>query len=457
MHSRRNTSFLRAGIGVLVAVLALGGLPTYAATERKPVKPGFNLFSKQQDIAMGQEAAVEIEKEVQIVNDRELTAYIEKIGKKLAQHSQDPEYPFTFKLVADPAINAFALPGGPIYIHTGLITSADNEAQVAGVMGHEIGHVVLRHSTNQASKATMFQLPAMLAAGILDQKGGMLSALGQLGLGLGLNSALLSYSRKAEHDADIVGARMLSAAGYSPVEMATFFQKLEEAGGGGGPQFMSSHPNPGNRVEYVTAEITGYRNSTDYITNTREFPAMKARAAKIQPSKKAAAAPPTGGGQTADGASRVVDGVYKGDGYSFRMPSSWQARPSQQDPGMAALPSNGVVGEGIARGILVGFSDADGANLQRATDSLVKTLTSTNKGLAAMDGQRQGVRIDGATGESLFLEGPSPINGEREYVWLVTALHPNKKLFYMAMISPTGEYNELRGRFEEAVRSLQLK
>lgn len=451
MNSTRNNPIYRRGILALVAMLALSALPLQAAKERKPIKPGFNLFSKEQDIAMGQEAAVEIEKEVQVLDDPELTAYIAKIGQNLARNSQDPSYPFVFKVVADDAINAFALPGGPIYIHTGLIKAADNEAQVAGVMGHEIGHVVLRHSTNQASKASMFQLPALLAAGMLDKQGGMLAALGQVGLGLGLNSALLSYSRKAEHDSDIVGARMLAETGYSPVEMATFFKKLEEAGGGGGPQFLSSHPNPGNRVEYVTDEITGYRNSTDYITNTPEFAKMKQRAMRATPAK------PVASGDGGSSSAGVVDGVYQGDGYSFQTPAGWQARPSQGDPGMAALPANGVVGEGIARGILVGFSEADGSNLQRSTDKLLGTLKSQNKGLELMSGQRQGVQIDGASGESLFLEGPSPISGQREYVWLITALHPSKGLFYMAMISPTAEYEELRGRFEEAVRTIDFR
>lgn len=455
MYSRKKSSMLRAGIAALAAVLALSSAPLQAATERKPVKPGFNLFSKEQDIALGQEAAAEIEKEVEVVNDKQLTSYVERIGKRLAPHSQDPDYPFTFKVVADPNINAFALPGGPIYIHTGLITSADNEAQVAGVMGHEIGHVVLRHSTNQASKATLFQLPAMLAAGVLDKKGGMLAGLGQLGLSLGLNSALLSYSRKAEHDSDIVGARMLAAAGYSPLEMATFFEKLEAAGGGGGgPQFLSSHPNPGNRVKYVTEAITGYRNSTDYITNTPEFAKMKQRAQRIQPSKSSAA---PSGGQAAGGSAQVVDGVYQGDGYAFQPPAGWQARPSQEGGGMAALPANGIVGEGIARGILVGYSEADGSNLQRSTDKLLKTLQSQNNGLEPLSGMRQGLRVDGQPGESVFLEGPSPINGEREYVWLVSALHPSKGLFYMAMISPTGEYDQLRGLFEDSVRTITLQ
>ncbi|MDA1235624.1 MAG: M48 family metalloprotease, partial [Acidobacteria bacterium] len=105
------------------------------------------------------------------------------------------------------------MPGGPIYVNSGLIAVADNEAQVAGVIAHEVGHVVLRHSTNQASKRSIFQLPAALAAGALGDSGGLLGSLSNIGLGFGLNSVFMKYSRSAEHDADIVGARMMAAAG----------------------------------------------------------------------------------------------------------------------------------------------------------------------------------------------------------------------------------------------------
>ncbi|MEZ5366138.1 MAG: M48 family metallopeptidase [Bryobacterales bacterium] len=208
------------GITAFTLAVLMAGAGAQAATKRKEIKPGFNLFSKDQDIQLGQEAAAEIEKEVEVVKDKQLTDYVSALGNKLAKNSQDPSYPFTFKVVADDSINAFALPGGPIYVNTGTIAQADNEAQLAGVIAHEIGHVVLRHSTNQASKASLFQLPAVLAGGALGKAGGLLGALGQVGLSLGLNSALLKYSRNAEHDADIVGARDMAETGYSPVEMA---------------------------------------------------------------------------------------------------------------------------------------------------------------------------------------------------------------------------------------------
>ena len=198
--------------GLPIAVILLAGL----AEAQQRIKPGLNFFSPEQDVQLGREAAAEIEKQVSVVKDERLTQYVARIGKRLADASPAPEYPYTFKVVAHPAINAFALPGGPIYVHTGLITASDNEAQMAGVLAHEVGHVALRHSTNRASKAQMFQLPLVLAGGLLDKKGGMLGGLAQLGIGFGLNSMFLKYSRTAEKQADILGARMMADVGYGP-------------------------------------------------------------------------------------------------------------------------------------------------------------------------------------------------------------------------------------------------
>lgn len=445
---------LRAAPAVLLAVALatpFGGLELASAQE--PIKPGFNLFSKEQDIQMGQEAAADIEKELEIVEDKQLNDYISRIGQKLARNSQDPDYPFTFKVVADDSINAFALPGGPIYLHTGLITAADNEAELAGVIGHEIGHVVLRHSTNQASKASMFKLPALLAAGMLDQQGGMLAALGQIGISLGLNSALLSYSRKAEHDSDIVGARMLAASGYNPVSMASFFEKLDAASGGSrAPQFFSSHPNPGNRVEYVTEEIARYRRG-DYTTNTAEFPRMKARAEHITPSKKSA-----DGAQGSAAAPAPGDGAYAGDGYRLEYPEGWREYPGNGTVTIA--PDNGLVrgSDGqtsIARGLMAGWFESD-AGQSRATSALIGEFEGGNEGLQTIRGQRRDMRIGGRAGESVFLQGKSPIQGQTEYIWMVTSAEANR-LFYLLLIAPESEYNDLRGTFEDIVRSIKFQ
>src|SRR5271165_6804351 len=159
----RSTKFA-SSVLVLFAMSALAQGPTQ-------IKPGFNLFSKQQDVQLGQETAAQVRKQMAVIKDPTLTAYVNAVGRRLmmSPEAKASGYLFTFEVVADPSINAFALPGGPMFINTGLLRAADNEAQLAGVMGHEMSHVILRHGTNQASKANLVELPAMLASQI-DRK-----------------------------------------------------------------------------------------------------------------------------------------------------------------------------------------------------------------------------------------------------------------------------------------------
>ncbi len=216
----------------------------------KPPKPGFNLFSKEKDIQLGKEAAAEVEKKYQVIHDAVLQRYIDALGAKLARSQYANDFPYSFKVVADDSINAFALPGGPMFIHTGLIKEAEDEAQLAGVMAHEMSHVALRHGTNQASKANLISIPAILAG---QSGGGLLGGLTQAGIGIGANGVLLKFSRSAEAQADYNGALIMSDAGYNPIEMARFFEKLEAQSGSQGrvAELLSSHPNPGNRTRTI--------------------------------------------------------------------------------------------------------------------------------------------------------------------------------------------------------------
>ncbi len=274
----------------LVILLVTAGL---FAQGPRPLRPGFNLFSREQDIQLGREAAAEIEKQVTVVNDPELESYVRRIGKKLASTPEAAGFPYSFKIVHDKTINAFALPGGPTYLHTGLLEAADNEAQVAGVMAHEIAHVALRHGTNQLSKANLIQLPALLAVWAAERKGSLWGQVAQLGVGLGANSVLLKYSRDAERDADLLGTRIMARAGYDPVEMARFFEKLEASGGPRALQFFSSHPNPGNRVKAVQAELQ-YLPAGPYTKgDPQEFQSIKRRVAALPEPPKRKKAPPS--------------------------------------------------------------------------------------------------------------------------------------------------------------------
>lgn len=253
-------------------------LSAVALAQVKQYKPGFNLFSVEQDIQLGKEAAAEIEKQYTVVNDPAVQSYIERIGRNLAAQPQAGKFPYTFKVVADDSINAFALPGGPTFVHTGLIAAADNEAQLVGVMAHEISHCALRHGTNQASKAQLIKIPAMLAGSAGG--GSLLGQLGQVGIGLGANSVLLKFSRGAETEADLNGAQMMAAAGYNPIEMARFFEKLEQSGGSRGPQFLSSHPNPGNRMKAIEKQLQ-QMPSRNYNANVGNFSAIQSKVKSI--------------------------------------------------------------------------------------------------------------------------------------------------------------------------------
>ena len=269
-----------------VILLLLGSLPSVAQGMHH-FEPGFNLFSKEQDIQLGKENADQVRKQMKVINDPVLTEYVNKVGKRLvtSQEAQQSGFPFTFEVVADPSVNAFALPGGPMFINTGLLKAVDNEAELAGVMGHEMSHVILRHGTNQASKAQFIQLPAVLASQMAGQS--MAGKLAQIGIGLGANSALLKFSRTDESQADLTGSHIMAEAGYDPKEMARFFNKLNTLSGSPGKgfagsvaQFMSDHPNPANREQAIEQEARAMPQKK-YGYQSGDFQRMKDVVVKI--------------------------------------------------------------------------------------------------------------------------------------------------------------------------------
>src|SRR6201997_516946 len=242
----------RVAASTMIAILAVALVWAQGPTQ---FHPGFNLFTKAQDVQVGQENAALVRKQMPIIRDPFLNEYVTRVGKRLVsgREAQESGFPFTFEVVADPSINAFALPGGPMFINTGLLRSVDNEAQLAGVMGHEMSHVILRHSTNQASKSRLVELPAVLGSQVAG--GSLVGQLAQLGIGLGTNSVLLKFSRTAESQADLMGSHLMAETGYNPIEMARFFNKLNAEGGSRAPQFLSDHPNPDNREKAIEQEI----------------------------------------------------------------------------------------------------------------------------------------------------------------------------------------------------------
>ncbi|HJZ96644.1 MAG TPA: M48 family metallopeptidase, partial [Candidatus Solibacter sp.] len=266
-------------------------LTSVALAARKPgdpLKPGFNLFSRQDDVKVGQENSKQVLQQYEVVKNQFLQDYVQRLGQKLAAmpEAKQSGFDFTFTVLNVDQINAFALPGGPMFIYTGLLKSCENEGQLAGVMGHEMSHVILRHGTHEASKANAIQLAfggaAALFGGGGDSMGGKLA---QLGLGLAGNSVILKFSRDAETEADALGSHLMSEAGYDPIQMARFFEKLA-AGGSQGPQFLSDHPNPGNRETAIVAEMRTLPART-YNADSGQFARVKKEVAALPaPTKK---------------------------------------------------------------------------------------------------------------------------------------------------------------------------
>ena len=425
-----------------------------AFAQRIP-KPGFNLFSKEQDIQLGQEGAAEIEKQVNLVDNRELNEYVQRIGKKLASAPEADAYPYTFKIVFDDSINAFALPGGPTYIHTGLILAAENEGQLAGVMAHEISHVALRHGTNQASRANLIGLGAMLGGGLIGG-GSLTGQLAQLGIGFGANSVLLKYSRNAERDADILGARIMSHAGYNPIEMARFFEKLEAETGkrSGIAEFFSSHPNPGNRTKRVEEEIR-YLSKRSYDADSGQLARMQniIRGIPVPPKKqqpKAGSAPAPA--PRVEPSSRLRE--FRGREFALSYPDNWQAYPDRNSPAASFAPEGGILQNGaVGLGVIANLRTGQRVDLDQATQSLIQEFRQSNPTLRDA-GRSRRLKVDGRQALLHTLQSESPFGGS-EVDLLLTVEHP-RGLYYMIFVAPQQQYPRHQPIFERMLSTVRL-
>lgn len=272
---------------MLALALAIGALPPVVAyaVGQLNFKPGFNLYTPQQDVAAGRQSAAQIEKQMPMLRDAAVLGYINQLGRKLASFApnKQPAYVWDFAVVNTKDINAFALPGGYIFVNRGTIEAAQDEAQLAGVMAHEIGHVAMRHGTHQASEKALVRTPFSILGSILGAGGSAAENLAQVAIGFGVNSIFLHNSRGMEAQADQVGTYILYHAGYDPHAMAQFFQIIQQRYPQQTIQFFSDHPNPGNRIRAVDQEIPLLGPARHWITNTPQFDSIKRRIKSLPP------------------------------------------------------------------------------------------------------------------------------------------------------------------------------
>jgi len=437
-------------VAARIAILAVFVCDTLLSA-RTELKPGVNLFSTQQDITLGRQVQQTVDQQVHLVNDTDLTRYISNLGRKLAGFAPGNKYPFTFQVVRDKNINAFALPGGPVYVNTGTIEQAENESQLAGVLAHEIGHVVLRHSTNAMSKA-------LAAKGVLALVGGLMGEDVKALSGAGLNSVFLKYSRDNEREADLMGAQILyDSHQYDPQEVARFFEKLERSARSQPIEFLSDHPSPGNRVQLVSAEVASLGPPHRAASHEDSgFARMRQIAAEIDRGISDRIPRDATSADSGGDFSRTLKN-FNGRGFRVSYPGNWQV--NENGSTVIIAPTAGRRSQGISQGAIISFitpeEDRQGkVTLESAMRQLVDQIRKDNGGVR-VNGDWRRLTVGGLDGNSVTLTGPSP-DGGNEVDWLVAALRSDGELWYIVMIAQERDYARVRPVFQQIVDSVQL-
>jgi Zn-dependent protease with chaperone function len=453
--------------------------------------PGRPRMTRDEQKQLGLQVAGQVYTQMPVLPDSSPeTQYIQALGKRLVNSiPADRSWPFQFHVVAQKEINAFALPGGPMFVNIGTITAADNEAELAGVMGHEMAHVYMQHSAKQQDKSSLLQGLAGLAGAAAGALGGVAGDAAQTGIKLGAGTLLLKYSRGDEAQADAVGAIILWKAGINPIALADFFQKLA-AEGNNGPQFLSDHPNPGNRRVAIQAEIKDWPNK-QYSGDSAQFASVKGHATGVRAydakeiadgakagqwtaeNRKNGAvfpdAPASGGGAPANMPAVSIAAVQPSSnlqtadlgGLRIARPQNWEVLENQQSSATIA-PRAGVSGGAVAYGLVIRSTRPPSGNTSASqlTNAIAQSLQSGDSNMKVV-GQVQPVTVGGTSGGSLVLETISPMTGsdgkpQRERDWLV-AVQRGTDAIYFVFVSTAANYEQFRPTFERMLRSVQFQ
>lgn len=454
---------VRSPLTRLVAALVLSSAVVAAQT---PVTPPKNNYSLAQDVQLGQDAAREMRQQLPLLDDDEVKSYVEGVGGRLVnaipRELQHPEFRYTFEVVNVRDINASALPGGPTFVNRGMIETAATEGEIAGVMAHELSHVALRHGTAQASKAGKYELGSVLGqiagAVIGGGWGQVVSGASQFGFG----AAFLRFSREYEKQADIEGSHIMAAAGYDPREMANVFRRIEKENGSGGPQWLSDHPNPGNRVEYIEEEARRLR-VTGGTRDTRAFEQVQAHLKRLpkaltteeavkrgRPTGTSGRDVPRPTGRVSPPSSRYQK-YREGNLFEIAVPSNWRELPDNSTVTFA--PEGAYGGGSFTHGIQLGVTRNESHDLQDATEELLQSL-SQNNNLSRPSGYQR-VVIDGRRALRTTVANRNQ-EGRREGIEVITVELRNGNLFYALGVAPEESFDAYRDVFNRIAGSIRF-
>lgn len=470
-------SKLRANVSVAVLLLLLAS-PIAVLAQTRVVAPK-NPYDAAKDVELGKQAARQAEQQLPLLNDQDVQSYVERVGRRLAEgipaEFQHRQFQYSFKVVDARDLNAFALPGGFTYVNRGLIEGAKNEGEMAGAMAHEISHVALRHGTAQVAKARKYQTGAAVVGILGAILGG--PAVGQLGAA-GIGAYFLKFSREYEKQADILGAQIMANAGYDPHDLANMFRTLERQGGSGGPQWLSDHPNPGNRFEYINREADALR-VTNPTRNTNDFTHIQAllrempKARSMQeigrnqqryprqddqgyPQQSDQRYPQQGRRQQVEYPSSRFR-TYSGSGFRVSVPDNWRELPEGDNitfapEGAYAKHQGQFV---FTHGIQVGATRGASGSLREATDQLINGLAQGNRNLRKYGGYER-EDIGRREGLSIDLSNVSEVTGRPEIVSVYTTLLRNGDLFYVIAVAPQEDHQSYQRTFLAIIRTVEL-
>lgn len=461
-----NTNIFAAKALAAVTVITIWLTPI-AATAQTPIKAPKNKYKVQEDVKIGNEYSAQIEKQFPIITDADAANYISRVGSRLVAaippEFQHPEFNYRFKWVNASDLNAFALPGVPMYVNRGLMEAARNEGELAGVMAHEISHGALRHATAQATK----QGSAKNTLGTLGMVLGGLILGGQTGAQLGMLGAqawMTKYSREYESQSDLLGARIMAAAGYDPRDLANMFQTIAKQGGGRGPEWLSSHPDPGNRFEKINKEAQLLRVSPNPIKVTREFeriqakframPKAKTMAEIEKDAKNNSGTNPTAGGKYSQNVPNPSGRYrsYNANVVRFNVPDNWKDFGGNSDVTFA--PDGAYGDQGITHGAMIGTYPGQG-NLQQDTQDYLKGILEGNQYLRQQNSASR-TTINGRNAYVTTLSGRSPVTNRTELVTVYTTQLSNGQLVYFDMVVPENESYSYANTFRGILNSVRF-
>ncbi len=459
------------GGGLLNQPSGGGGTGTSSAQPAPHFKPGFNLFSPEQDVETGRQSAQQVAQQVPLLRDEAVVNYVRQLGAKLAAKAPGFRFPYQFNVVATREINAFALPGGFIFVNAGAIAAAKNEGELAGVMAHEITHVALRHGTNQASKAYVAQAGIGILGSIAGARNNpdIAQVVNTVG-GAGANVLFLKFGRTAENQADLEGARIMADCGYDPRDMANFFKTLQAQGGTRAPEFLSDHPDPGNRIAAISNELRSLRVSANPTHDTNAFEQVKARLTgrssvqSLSSTKEPARTGPRDlasiepGVRPALPVASFKDFQSRSGSFAFKYPQNWDAL-SNDESNMIFAPK-GAYGQHeqavfVTHGLFVGELRAQSSDLASANAALVQQQIESNPDFRVVR-RPQSINISGRAGYATIVAGPSTVTGTTEVDVIYTTATADGKLFYLITIVPEDEVKAYQPAFEQIIGSLRL-